>query len=122
MQNKDCCGIIMRSEKDNILEFNQYMKPDKMLYITQADIESLTKKIDGCANNPENSSATKISEHISSGYLIPIIWVFHYIENKHDLYHGKDRMRNFCKPLIEHEKNINHFENKKKCYSQRKKN
>ena len=23
-------------------------------------------------------------------------------------------MRNFCKPLIEHEKNINHFENKKK--------
>ena len=34
MQNKDFYGIIMRSEKDNILELNQYMKPDKMLYIT----------------------------------------------------------------------------------------
>ena len=34
MQNKDCYGITMPSEKDNILEFNQYMKPDKMLYIT----------------------------------------------------------------------------------------
>ena len=41
---KDFCGIVMPSEKDKILEFNQYMKSDKM----------------PCANNPENSSTTKI--------------------------------------------------------------
>ena len=29
------------------------MKSDKMAYIIYADIESLIKKIDGCANNPE---------------------------------------------------------------------
>ena len=40
------------SEKENILEFNQYMKSDKMAYIIFADIESLIRKIDGCANNP----------------------------------------------------------------------
>ena len=40
-KNKDFCGIVMPSEKDNILEFNQYMKTDKMLYIIYADIESL---------------------------------------------------------------------------------
>ena len=40
------------------------------------------------------------------------IWVFHYIENKHTLYRGKDRMGKFCKPLIEHAKNIIDFENK----------
>ena len=38
---------------DNILEFNQYMKSDKMLCIIYAEIESLIKKTDGCANNPE---------------------------------------------------------------------
>ena len=30
---QDFCGITMPSEKDNILEFNHYMKSDKMLYI-----------------------------------------------------------------------------------------
>ena len=40
-KNKDFCGIVMPSEKDNILEFNQYMKSDKMPYIIYADIQSL---------------------------------------------------------------------------------
>ena len=37
-KNKYFCGIVMASEKDNILEFNHYMKSDKMLYIIYADI------------------------------------------------------------------------------------
>ena len=31
---------LMPSEKDGILEFNQYMKSDKMPYIIYADMES----------------------------------------------------------------------------------
>ena len=31
--------IVVQSEKNNILEFNQYMKSDKMPYIIYADIE-----------------------------------------------------------------------------------
>ena len=54
----------MSSEKDNILKFNQSMKSDKMSYIIYADLESLIKRIDACANNPEKSSRTKVSEHI----------------------------------------------------------
>ena len=46
------------------------MKSDKTPYIIYADLESLIKKIDGCENNPENSSATKIGEHIPCGYSI----------------------------------------------------
>ena len=61
-------------EKDNILEFNQYMKSDKMPYNIYAEIESLVKKVDGCANEPENSSTTKIDEHIPYGYLMSTIW------------------------------------------------
>ena len=39
--------------KIKLLEFNQYMKWDKMSYNTYADMEPLIKKIDGCANNPK---------------------------------------------------------------------
>ena len=34
----------MPTESNNILEFNQYMKSDKMPYIIDADIESFIKK------------------------------------------------------------------------------
>ena len=54
----------MPSEKDKLLEFNQHMNSDKMPYIIYADIESLIRKIDEYANYPENSSTTKIGQHI----------------------------------------------------------
>ena len=43
-KNKDFCGFVMSSEKDEILEFNQCSKSDKMPYIIYSDIESLIKK------------------------------------------------------------------------------
>ena len=43
-KNKHFCGIVMPTQKDNILQFNQYMKSDKMAYIIYADLESLIKK------------------------------------------------------------------------------
>ena len=51
----------MPSEKDNVLEFKQYMKSDKISYINYADIGSLIRKLDGCANNPDNSSTANIT-------------------------------------------------------------
>ena len=59
----------MPTESNSILEFNQYMMSDKMPYIIDADIESLIKKQIG-------------------------IWGFDRIEDKHNLYHGKDYMKN----------------------------
>ena len=103
----------MPSEKEKILEFNQYMKSDKIPCIIYADIESLIRKIDRCANNPENSSTTKIVEHIPSGYSVSTIWAFDNIENKRSLYRGEDCMKNFCESLKEHAKNITDFEKKK---------
>ena len=47
-----------------------------------ADIKSLIRKINGCANNPENSSTTKIGEHIPFGYPLSTICSFDHIENK----------------------------------------
>ena len=56
----------MASEKDKTCRSNQYMTSDEMPYIIYADVESLNRKADGCADNPENSSAKKIGEHIAS--------------------------------------------------------
>ena len=56
----------MPTEKDNILEFSQYMKSDKMPYIINADIEFLIEKIDAYANNQENSSTAKIGKFFYS--------------------------------------------------------
>ena len=63
----------MPSEKDEILEFNQYMKSVKILYIIYADTEYLIRKIDGCENNPENPSTTKIGQQIPYRYLMSAI-------------------------------------------------
>ena len=40
-KNKDFCGIVMLSEKDYMLGFNQYMKSDKMTCIIYAYIISI---------------------------------------------------------------------------------
>ena len=109
---KGFCGIVMPSEKDNISEFNQYMKSDKMSCIIYADIKSLIKKIDGCANNPENPSTTKIGEHIPCGYPMSNIWDFDSIENKHTLCREKDCMKKFCTSLRKHTTNVINFEKK----------
>ena len=103
----------MPSEKNNILEFNQYMKSDKMPYIIYSDIESLIRKIDGCANNPEKSSNIKTGEHILYGYSMPKIWRFDHIEDKYTLYRGKDCMKKFCTSLKERTKIIIDFEKRK---------
>ena len=103
----------MPTEKNKILKFNQYMKLHKMPYIIYTDLESLIKEIDRCENNPENSSTTKIGEHISCGYSMSTAWLFDHIENKHTLYRGKDCLKKFFDSLTEHAKNIIDFEKKK---------
>ena len=69
--------------KDNTLKFNPYMKSYQMPYIIYSEFESLIKKIDGCANNPENLWTTKIGEHISCRYSTSTTWAFDNAENKH---------------------------------------
>ena len=109
-KNKDFCVILRSSGKNNILEFNQYVKSGKIPYIIHADIESLTEKIDGCAHNPEKSSTSEIGEHIPCGYSVSTIWAFDHIENKYTLYRAKDCMKKFCKSLRKQAKNIIDFE------------
>ena len=92
----------MPSEDTKILEFNQYQKSDKAPFIIYADLECIIEKIDGCKNEPENPSTTKVCKHILSAFPMSTISSFRSIENKHDVYRGKDCMEKFCESLREH--------------------
>ena len=59
----------MSSEDTKISELTKH----KSLFIIYADLECIIEKIDGCKNNPENSSTTKVSEHIPSGFSMSTI-------------------------------------------------
>ena len=63
----------MPSEDTKMLEFNQHQKSDKAPFIIYKDLECIINQIDGCKNDPENSSPTKISEHFPSGLSISAI-------------------------------------------------
>ena len=75
-ENKDFCSVIMPSEDTKILGFNQYKKSDKAPFIIYADLECIIEKIDVCQNSPENSSTTKVSEHILPGFAMSTLSSF----------------------------------------------
>ena len=53
------------------------------------------EQIYGCKNNPENSSRSKVSEHIPSVLTMSTISSFKSVKNKHDMYRGKGCIKNF---------------------------
>ena len=73
-KGKDFYGIVKSCEKNNTLEFNQFMTSDKMPNNFYADIESSIKKIDGYANNLEHFLTTK--QKYPFGYSLSTIWAF----------------------------------------------
>ena len=99
----------MPFEDTKILEFNQYQKSDKAPFLIYADLECIIKKIDGCKNNPQNASTTKVSEHIPSGFSMSRVSLFRSIENKHHVCRGKDCMKKLCEFLREHAIKIINF-------------
>ena len=101
-ENKDFCNVIKPSEDTKILEFNQYQIFDKAPFIIYADPECIIEKIDGYKNNPENSSTTKVSEHIPSVSSLSTISSFRSIENQHDVYRSKDRIKMFWESSWKH--------------------
>ena len=66
----------MSFEDIKILEINEYQKSDKAPLIIYVGAECIIKKIDGCENNPENSSTTKLSQKISLGFPLDACNIF----------------------------------------------
>ena len=73
-ENEDFCNVIMPPKGTKILEFNQYKISDKAPFIVYADLECIIEKIDEYKHNPENSSTTKASKYIPSGFSISMMY------------------------------------------------
>ena len=58
--------------------------------------------IDGCRSNPENSFTIQLEKHILAGFSMSTISSFKNIEDKHNVYRGKDCMKKFCESFREH--------------------
>ena len=67
--------------------------------------------MDGCQNNPEIPSTTKVSEHIPLGLSMSTISSFKDIGNNHDVYSSKDCIKTFCEQAMKVKKII-HFKMK----------
>ena len=66
-EDKDYCYIEM-PKKGESLKHQPGVKSMKAPYIIVADIESLLRKMDTCANDPSKSSTEKKNEHEMCGY------------------------------------------------------
>ena len=99
-------------EDTKILEFDQNKKSDKVPFIIYADLEFIKETNDRYKNNLENSSITKVSELIHSGFSMSTISSFRRVRNKHDVYRGKDCTKKFCESLREHAMKIITFKKK----------
>ena len=66
----------MPSQGNKILKLNQYQKSHEAPFVICANLECFIEKINGCKNNPENSSTTKVSGHIPSGFSMSTISSF----------------------------------------------
>ena len=79
-KNKDFCNAVMASKDNKLLQFN-HQKSDKAPFASYVDLKCIIEKIDGCKNNPEYLSTTKVSKHISSYFSMSTIPSFRSIEN-----------------------------------------
>ena len=75
---KSFCNVVVPSEDSKTLEFIQYRKSVKAPFVIYANLESLIVKIDGCKNNLEKSSMTKVSELVPSCFSMSAISSFRY--------------------------------------------
>ena len=103
----------MLSEETKILMLNKYKRSGEAPFNIYADLECLIKKFNRCGNNSEHSYATKVGEYIPSSFSMYTISSLKSIENKLDVYRGKDCMKTFCESLRKHARNIIHFKKKK---------
>ena len=118
-EKKDFFTVNMPSDDTKITEFNQNQKSDKAPFIIYADLECVIEKTDGCKNNPENLSARKGREHISSGFSMFTKSLFRSIENEHNVYITKGCMKKFCEFLRDHALKIINSKKKNEAINKR---
>ena len=92
----------------------------KAQYIIVADIESLLRKMDTCANDPSKSSTEKKNKHEICGYSLFSDCSFDKKNNKLDYYRCKDSLKRFCQDLKKQTKSIIHLKKRNEFNTRRR--
>ena len=98
--------LYRNAKKSESLEYHSGVKSMKAPYIIVADIESLLRKMDTCANDLSKSSTEKKNKHEMCGYSFSS---FDKKNNKLDHYRGKDSLKRFCQDLKKQAKSMIDF-------------
>ena len=110
-EDKDYCYIEM-PKKGESLKYQPGVKSMTAPYIEVADIESLLRKVDTCANDPSKSSTEKKNEHEVCRYSFFTDCLFDKKNSKLDYYRGKGSLKIFCQDLKKQARSIIDFEKK----------
>ena len=95
-----------------MLEFNQCQKSDIAPFIIYVFLESLIENIDGCKIIQKIYLQQKQTNIFWSGFPMPKILSFKNIENKHDVFRGRNCILKLCESLRKHaEEVISFFKN-----------
>ena len=81
-ENHNYCRVEMLNKDNNMIKYNQGEKYIKLPFVIYGDLECLLEKMSTCINNPNESSTTKINNHIPSGYSIFTSCSFDQTKNK----------------------------------------
>ena len=104
--------LYRNAKKGESSKYHPDVKSMKAPYIIVADIESLLRKMDTCANDPSKSSTEKKNEHEMCGYSLFTDCSFDKKYNKLNYYRGKDSLKRFCQDLKKQARSIIDFEKK----------
>ena len=108
MWKKDFCNVILK-----ILKYQNLINIKRAPFIIYADVKCIIEKIDGYKSNTEKTSTTKVRRLIPSGFSMSTISSFGSIENKYDVWRGKDCMKKFCEFSRNHAIKIFNLKKKK---------
>lgn len=94
--------IELPTEEDKWLNYKDIRKQLKVPYIIYADFESLLQPIQGCDNNPENSSTIKTTKHIPSGFAYKVVGLTPEITKEKEpvVYRGVDAADKFVECMV----------------------
>ena len=115
-ENRDYGHVEVPTKDNNTIKYNtiKYNHGEKSIklppFVVYADLECLLEKMITCYNNLEESSTTKISKHMPSGYSIFTHCSFDKSKSKLNYYRGQDCMTKFCKDLREHATKVINYE------------
>ena len=108
-EDKDYCDIGI-PKKGESLKYHPGVKSMRAPYVIFADIESLLRKMDTCANDSSKSSTTQLNKHEMCGSSLVTHCLFDKKINAIDYYGGKGCLKKFCQDLKKQVKSIVAFE------------